>query len=265
MNPSCFHLHHPIGSLLSTTLVGVDKPEHIVMFGAGKQIEAHINLFLKHYPSLSSCTIVNRTLNERARTLHESAAAAFTRVTFQLLSRQNEDAIQKAVQSANIIICATSATSPLFPSSWVSSGTHVILIGSYKPHMQEVEETLVHRAIPSVRSNFDQRINQALIVDSREACAVEAGDLIKAGVEQGSIVEIGELLLQDKDGRGISPHGARTASALPTNPDACTGPITIFKSVGIGLQDVIIAKEVVSHAKNMSGVGTLVEGYDAAI
>jgi len=257
-------LRNAAGSLLSTTLVGVDKPERIVMFGAGKQIEAHINVFLKHYPSINSCTIVNHSLNERARALYESTTASFTGVNFQLLSQQSEVAIHEAVQKADIIICATSATSPLFPSSWVSSGAHVILIGSYKPHMQEVEGALVQRAIPPARPIVGERINQALIVDSREACMTEAGDLIQARVEPTSIVEIGELLLQDK-GQGIRPQpssGARKGSVLSINPEPFTGPITMFKSVGVGLQDVVIAKEVVSHATNMPGVGTLIEGYD---
>ncbi len=260
-----FHFRHSAGSLLSATLVGIDNPEHIVMFGAGKQIEAHANVFLKHFPSIRSCTIVNRSVNERTRNLIESTTASFTRVAFQLLLRKNEEVLHEAVQNADIIICATSATSPLFPSSWVSSRTHVILIGSYKPYMQEVEDALVLRAVPPVRPNIGERINQALIVDSSEACMEEAGDLIKAGVEQASMIEIGELLLQPDKRQAAQSSGAGKGIVPLTNPDVFTGPITMFKSVGVGLQDVIIAREVVSHAKNTPGVGTLIAGYDTVI
>lgn len=130
--------------------------------------------------------------------------------------------------------------------------------------MQEVEETLVKRAVPGTRSIDDQQVSQVLIVDSRTACMQEAGDLLKAGVDPASILEIGELISRK---RGLSQ--AQISSPLPMYSEKSphsvlfTGPITMFKSVGVGLQDVIIAKEVVSHAKNTMDVGTLIERYDA--
>lgn len=241
------------------------------MFGAGKQIEAHLNIFLRHYPSVNSCTIINRNLNERALDLYKSAITTFQKVIFHLFPRQDDVSVQKAVQMADIIICATSATVPLFPSSWVSTGTHVILVGSYKPHMQEIEEALVRRAIPSSQPKVGRRINQAIIVDSREACAKEAGDLIKAGVDQGSMIEIGELLLQGGDDfltDVISQRlakGPEEGGTPSTDAFYSTGSITMFKSVGVGLQDVAIAREVVSHAKNTPGVGISIKGYDTTI
>ena len=248
-------------------MVGVEKPEHIVLFGAGKQVQSHINLFLRHYAEIRICTIVNRTLNKRAFDLFKVATASFPCVIFHLFSLSERESIEKAIHAANIIICATSSTLPLFPSSWVKSGTHVILVGSYKPSMQEVEETLVKRAVPATRPIDDQQINQVLIVDSRLACMQEAGDLLKAGVDPTSMLEIGELISR-KEGQS-QPQSEISSSLLTYSernsyPSALfTGPITMFKSVGVGVQDVIITKEVVSHAKNM-GMGTLIERYDTA-
>lgn len=241
-----------------------------MLFGAGKQAEAHLHMFLKHYPSIKFCTIVNRNLNERALDLYKSATAAFVRVTFHLFSWKEEDSIQNVVKDADIVICATSATSPLFPSSWVPSGAHIILIGSYKPHMQEVEEALVQRAVPADRPVIGRRISQALIVDSREACLKEAGDLIKAGTGQESVVEIGELLLQN-EGKPLAEllshqlSGSEGQSIQSAGARDFTGPITMFKSVGIGLQDVVMAKEVVSHAKRIPRVGISIQGYDTPL
>lgn len=133
--------------------------------------------------------------------------------------------------------------------------------------MQEVEETLVKRAVPATRPIDDQQINQVLIVDSRLACMQEAGDLLKAGVDPASMLEIGELVSR-KEGQS-QPQSEISSSLLTcfernSYPSASfTGPITMFKSVGVGVQDVIITKEVVSHAKNM-GMGTLIERYDTA-
>ncbi|KAF9449232.1 NAD(P)-binding protein [Macrolepiota fuliginosa MF-IS2] len=260
-------LRNAAGSLLSTTLVGIHKPQRIVLFGAGKQIEAHLSVFLKHYPSIKFCTLVNRNLNERALDLFKTAIATFPRVTFHLFPGQDRDSIQNSVSSADIIVCATSAASPLFPSSWVPSGTHVVLVGSYKPHMQEVEEALVQRAIPTIRPTASQRISQALIVDSREACIKEAGDLIKAGVGEESMLEIGELLQDEGQSLTELAPGSHSnpGNHLTQTTEVCDfeGPITMFKSVGIGLQDVVMAKEVVSHAKTHRHVGTLVGRYDA--
>jgi len=130
--------------------------------------------------------------------------------------------------------------------------------------MQEVEETLVKRAVPGTQSIDDQQVSQVLIVDSRSACMQEAGDLLKAGADSASILEIGELISRK---RGQSQQQLEVSSPMysekSSHPVSFTGPITMFKSVGVGLQDVIIAKEVVSHAKNTMGVGTLIERYDA--
>lgn len=231
-----------------------------MLFGAGKQIESHINVFLRHYRGIKSCTIVNRTLNERALDLFKSATGAFHLVTFHLFSKPERESIENAVRTADVIICATSATAPLFPSSWVKSGAHVVIVGSYKPHMQEVEEELVKRSLHTSPPDVSQRIHQALIVDSREACLKEAGDLLKAGIDGALMCEIGELVLR----KGSEPVKEHLSQRLSDAKFGFRGPITMFKSVGVGLQDVVMAKEVVSHAKNMQGIGTLIERYDAA-
>ena len=146
--------------------------------------------------------------------------------------------MEDAVRSADVIICATSSTVPLFPSAWVRMGTHVILIGSFTPAMREVERELVFRALPG-----------CLLVDSRKACLEEAGELIDAGLEPQQLTEIGELVVDE---------GIR---------DSCLSKkdITMFKSVGVGLQDVAVACAVVSQHTALlsrSDVGTVIEDYD---
>ncbi|EKM76362.1 hypothetical protein AGABI1DRAFT_78815 [Agaricus bisporus var. burnettii JB137-S8] len=252
------------GSLLSATLVGIRQPQNIVFFGSGKQIGAHLDVFLRHYPSISSCTIVNRNLNERALNLYTSAITDFPRVTCHLIPHKEEQTVKKAVEAANIIVCATSSTVPLFPSSWVSTGTHIILVGSYRPNMQEVEEALVHRAESSSIPNVGHRIRHAIIVDSRDACAKEAGDLIKAEVDAGSCVEIGELLLQGGNRLDNENSQLPEESSVAMDETGAFDPVTIYKSVGIGLQDAAMAKEVVAYAKN-AHLGTYIKNYDTAI
>jgi ornithine cyclodeaminase len=122
--------------------------------------------------------------------------------------------------------------------------------------MQEVDSDLIGRANQS----------KGLLVDSREACIKEAGELINAGLRQDDLLEIGRILPMDHSGElDIQALKARLESGLqdsgPQIPDF-KGPVTLFKSVGIGLQDVAIGAAVVLKAEEL-GIGYLIGDYDA--
>ncbi|KAH0580482.1 hypothetical protein H2248_001981 [Termitomyces sp. 'cryptogamus'] len=240
------------GSLLSTNIVGL-SPTSVVAFGAGKQIDAHLELHLRYFPTITSCTIVNRTSNERVTTLAQRLRTRFLNVATTVLTRRENDAevqLQAAVSSASLIICATSATVPLFPAAWVRTGTHVVLVGSYTPAMREVERALVLRAVGTP---------SRLLVDSQEVCAIEAGELIDAGLDPSQVREIGECVyFEAGDLRLDSVLAVRETGSEEILAD---GPITMFKSVGVGLQDVAIACAVVDRAEKME-IGTRIPNYD---
>lgn len=280
-------LKSPIGSLLSTILVAQRVPRHLIVFGAGQQIEAHLDLFIRHFPFLRKCTIINRTINARAQNLLQRVKERFPGVSVDLIASQGEYHdpssssidIRNVISSAQLIICATSATTPLFPSSWVRSGTHVILIGSYTPKMKEVDKELIVRAIPQPQELSAHAIDRKkwrpiLLVDSRKACAAEAGELIDAEIKPDDVVEIGELVPRDYS-TGEVDFGrleSIVGEGLPELQDDHIalqdfhGPITIFKSVGIGLQDVAIACAIVEKAEKIGGLnlgaGTIISNYD---
>jgi hypothetical protein len=96
-------------------------------------------------------------------------------------AKAKTDSLETVVSSANIIITVTPSFNPLFPCSYVSPNTRLILVGSYTPQMHEIDTDLVNRA-------------GIIVVDSKEACGHEAGELIDAGVKEDGLVEIGELL-----------------------------------------------------------------------
>jgi len=221
------------GSLLATKLaLGPNaSPRHLVVFGAGAQISAHITLLLRHYSiSLKQCVIYNRSLNARVGRLVESLRREFTSVAF--ICRQTPDdpyvvsddvnKLQSDVGRSDIICAATSSTKALFPSSFVGPGTHINLVGSYTPEMMEVEASLIRRAA-------------LVMVDSRSACILEAGELVAAGVRPEDVCEVGELV-----GAGLEE---------PLRSDLSGNGFTVFKSVGLGVQDVAIAKLVVDLAE----------------
>ncbi|KZT52470.1 NAD(P)-binding protein [Calocera cornea HHB12733] len=227
------------GSALAVSMIGPPKPERLVLFGAGLQMLHHGLLLIKLYPSIRSCTVVNRTGNARLESVMKALTKAFPKLLLRSLSssdKENKSAIQQCVSEAHIICSATSSTSPLYESDWVQPGTCIVLVGSYKPTMHEISHKLVKRA-------------SIIVVDSAEACLKEAGELIAAELQPSDLVELGDLL----DDEGLPLPGAVEMAKTK-------GDVTIFKSVGIGLQDVSIAGLVVDAAITL-GFGTEID-YD---
>jgi len=157
-------------------------------------------------------------------------AAAYAEEMSQRLSlpvRVAETPAQ-AVRQADVICTATTATSPVFADADVPPGTHVNAVGAYTPHMQEVPPETILRA--------------RVVIDHRESSLAEAGDLL-IPIEQGLMTEdhiyaeLGEIAAGSKPGRA--------------SPDE----ITLFKSVGVAVQDVAAAGAVLEAARKL-GLGT---------
>lgn len=134
--------------------------------------------------------------------------------------------IQPAVEQADVICTATTSVQPLFDGAWVRPGTHVNGVGSYTRTMRELDERLIRRA--------------RVFVDRFEAAEAEAGDIVLAaqdGAPRDLIAgELGDLLLGRLPGR--------------QNDDE----ITLFKSVGLAMQDAVVAAQVYAAAA-AGGVG----------
>lgn len=114
---------------------------------------------------------------------------------------------EAAVRDADVIVTATSAKSPVLLGDWVAPGTHVNAVGATRPDWRELDDTLVRRA--------------RVWVDSREAALVESGDVIAAGTRL--VGEIGAVAGGTLGGR------------------ASADEVTIFKSVGVAVEDVVSA------------------------
>ena len=129
-----------LGSLLASHLLVASSPQSIVAIGAGGQIAAHLSLFLVQYPSIKSCKVFNRSINSRLDSLVTDLRKEHADVDISghaLVDNAGSEnlALREAVGKADIIITATSARQPLFPSSYVSPGAFLCLIGSYTPAM----------------------------------------------------------------------------------------------------------------------------------
>lgn len=129
-----------------------------------------------------------------------------------------------AVRRADVICTATTSSSPVFDDADVRPGTHVNAVGAYTPEMQEIPPETILRA--------------KVVIDHHEAALAEAGDLL-IPMEQGLMsadhiyAELGEIVAGDRPGRETA------------------GEVTIFKSVGVAVQDVAAAGAVLKAARRL--------------
>ena len=193
------------GCGLATRLLARDDVSVMAMLGAGAmafdQVEA-----VRAVRSVGRVLVWSR---DQAR-----AEALAGRVGGEAVDDPTE-----AVSVADVVTCATPSEMPLFSPDAIRPGTHVNAIGAFRPTMIEVPVEVTRAAY--------------VVVDDREAAAVEAGDLLAADITPDATV--GELL------RGRH---------RPIDAD-----VTIFKSVGISSQDVAAARAALSEARRR-GIGT---------
>jgi thiomorpholine-carboxylate dehydrogenase len=119
-----------------------------------------------------------------------------------------------AVRGADVIVLVTSSPTPVIEAGWVRPGAHVISVGATRPNQREIDPELTARA--------------RFFVDSRAAALVECGDLVMGMAEKrfGTDHIAGEL-------------GAAVAGTIPGRQSA--DQVTIFKSLGMAVEDVVAA------------------------
>lgn len=132
---------------------------------------------------------------------------------------------QTALAEADVVCTATTATTPVFADADLKPGAHINAVGSYMPEMQEIPTETVLRA--------------RIVVDSRSAALEETGDLIRP-IESGLMTpdrihaELGEIVLGRKPGREDNDQ------------------ITLFKSVGVAVQDAMAARLAIENAQKQN-------------
>ena len=125
-----------------------------------------------------------------------------------------------AVAQADTVTVATTAKKSFLKGDWLHTGQHLDLVGAFTPDMAEADADVVKRA--------------DVFVDDLEACLNEAGDLIQAQAQGWSFDMVyGDL------------------AALVTGEAGRQGPqrLTLFKSVGLALEDLVVAKLLLAMAQ----------------
>jgi ornithine cyclodeaminase len=178
------------------------------------QARTHLEA-MSHVRSLERCSIASRNI-EHARQLVNEMSERFS---FPLVAVET---IADALHEADVIVTATNAKEPVVRREWVSPGVHLNVVGSSTPKSREVDSATMADA--------------ALFVDRRESTLNEAGDYLFPASE-GLIgpnhirAELGEILTGSKAGR------------------TSTDEITLFKSLGLAVEDLAAAAYLYQKAK----------------
>ncbi|MFQ5904565.1 MAG: ornithine cyclodeaminase family protein, partial [Candidatus Binatia bacterium] len=191
------------------------NPEAPVLgiLGAGVQAKAHIRALCK----VRKITRIK---------IHSPSGRSALRLKEDLepvvgINIEVVDGAVEAVREADLLVTATTAKEPIVSSDWLNPGVHINAIGSHRPDLREIDAATLSRA--------------KIVVDSRAAIMAECGDILLA-IKEGAIAEehiyaeIGEILAGKKPGRRNDKD------------------ITLYKSVGIAVQDVAAARLVYQRA-----------------
>jgi len=122
---------------------------------------------------------------------------------------------EEAVRGADVVVTVTNSRTPVLDGEWLSPGAHINAVGAPRPDWRELDDETLRRA--------------RLYVDSREAAVEESGDVIAAGQ---AFAELGEVV----------------TGAQPARESA--EEITLFKSLGLAVEDMATADLVYRKAAN---------------
>jgi alanine dehydrogenase len=190
------------------------------VFGAGVQARQQIAALMTVRP-ISSIKIFDVD-QVKARSL-----AAQLSDQFKVNARSVASARETVAQS-DLVVTATTSREPVFSGDWLEEGTHVSGIGANSPSKRELDGATFRRG--------------KIVVDFREQTLQEAGDLRQA-LSTGAITidnvhaELGEIITGRKEGRSSDRE------------------ITVFKAVGIAVEDIATAAHVYEQAV-AKGLGT---------
>ncbi|MGK4591396.1 ornithine cyclodeaminase family protein [Amycolatopsis sp. w19] len=188
---------------VATDLLARPEAKTCTLIGAGGQAADQIRAVHAVRP-LTELRIVSRGL-ERAEALGKALGAELD-ISAVVLTDADE-----AVRDVDIVCCATTSTEPLFSLESLAEHAHVNAIGAYRPTMRELPDELLADA--------------TVVIDERDAILEESGEIIHAlaagAITESDLIELGTALTD-----GVVKPGGRT----------------VFKSVGVAMQDWAIAR-----------------------
>ena len=208
---------------VATQYMARPEASEVGLFGAGKQARTQLMAVCK-VRKVRRVQVYSRNEEHRRRFAHEMSDVCQTDVIPVLRP-------ELAAEDKDIVITATTSREPVFNGNWLSEGTHLNAVGSNYLSKAELDPVAVRRC-------------DSIVVDSKDQARIEAGDFVQA-LEDGvihwaDIHELGHVIV-----------GRYTGRAHPQD-------VTLFKSLGIALEDIAVAVKVVNAAR-AAGAGQTID------
>lgn len=206
-------LRTPAVSGLATRHLAPPDASRLVLFGAGTQATGHLDAMLAVRP-IEHVTVVSRSL------------AAADRLAAVARDRGVEATVgtADAVADADIVCTCTSSSDPVFDGALLRRGAHVNAIGAFQPDARELDDAAIAAG--------------TVVVETVAAALEEAGDVViplRGGhIAEDDLVELAAVV--GAGGPGVVPGGT-----------------TIFKSVGLALEDLAVARVAVDRLPRARG------------
>ena len=195
---------------LATNFLAKKNATAVAIFGTGVQAHTQLEAIINSRP-VNKIFVFGRNLDSIEK---------FSSHISDTYSLSSSPGTFNDLNTVDIICTATPSTESLFEHKHLKPGVHINAIGSFKPFMREIPN--------------DTIVEAKVVVDSLIACKKEAGDLILASKETSwSFDDIVSEIGQISNGN----------TSVRTNDN----DITIFKSVGLGFQDLVIAESVLDR------------------
>jgi alanine dehydrogenase len=207
-------------SAVATKYLARTSSRRLGLFGAGVQARKQLQA-IREVRKIESVCVYDSNRDLAKKLAQEASAEGEANVSVA-------DSPDAVVQSSDIIATATTSSIPVFNGRFLNPGTHINAIGAFTPSTRELDSETVSKC--------------KIVVDMIDAALSEAGDILiplnEGVIQRGDIwAELGEVVTGRKRGR-ISEEEK-----------------TLFKSVGVGIQDAAVAKLVFKKAQSL-GVGT---------
>jgi len=197
-------------SVLAASYLARDDASDLLVIGTGTLAPYMVRAYCAMRPAITRVRIWGRTA---ARAAAVSNALASEGLPVEACTG-DLDALHHALGASHIVCAATTSRTPVVHGAWLLPGTHVDLVGGFTPAMREADD--------------DTMCTSRIAVDSYDGALSEAGDLI------------------DPLARGVFPRGQVVAElrelvvgTIPGRTDRAQ--ITLFKSVGLALEDLAAA------------------------
>jgi alanine dehydrogenase len=198
-------------SAVATDLLARPDVETLGVFGSGRQAVAHLRVLprVRRFRRFLVCGSGRSDLDRFREVMRGDG-----------LEIEIVDA-ETCAQQSDVICTCTDSPSPLFEGRWLRPGTHLNLVGAFQPHTREVDDETISRS--------------RVVVDLYDAALAEAGDLL-IPLGNGTITR--EHILAD----------LHEMAAGKTHPRTSAEDITLFKSVGCALEDLVTADLIYNRA-----------------